>query len=159
MQPRLMPIPPGLRAPGTANRPYEAVAAFAAVPLGSMLRVTSGDLDLLIVHTEQGVCVTEDRCPHMAAPLSLGSLEGCVVACPLHRGRFDLATGDVVQFPTTGGLDADGGYHAPWAPADAPPRPEPPDLKSRARAQTRVRRIRYYPVRVRDGAIEVALPA
>ena len=94
----------------------------------------------------------------MAAPLSLGTLESCVVGCPLHKGRFDLCEGGIVQFPTTGGLDADGGYHAPWTPVDTPPKPEPTDLKAMARAATRVRRLRYYPVRVVDGRIEVRLP-
>jgi nitrite reductase/ring-hydroxylating ferredoxin subunit len=158
MEPRAMPIPAGLQAPGTADRPFEPLALLSELPPGSMLRVTRGDLDLLVAHTRDGVCVTEDRCPHMSAPLSLGSLDGCVVACPLHRGTFDLASGDVVQFPTTGGLDADGRYHPTWSPGDLPPRPEPSDLKARARAATRVRRMRYFPLRITDGVIEVALP-
>jgi nitrite reductase/ring-hydroxylating ferredoxin subunit len=81
-----------------------------------------------------------------------------VVACPLHSGRFDLASAEVVQFPTTGGLDADGGYHPPWSAPGSPPRPEPSDSKARARAATRVRRLRYYPLRIRDGMIEASLP-
>jgi nitrite reductase/ring-hydroxylating ferredoxin subunit len=123
-----------------------------------MRRVTYGDRDILIVHVETGILATDDRCPHMSAPLSLGTLDGCVIDCPLHSGRFDVCTGDVVRMPTTGGLDADGRYHAPWTPSGAEPRPEPTDLKARARAATRVRRLRYYPVRVRDGQIEVAVP-
>jgi nitrite reductase/ring-hydroxylating ferredoxin subunit len=123
-----------------------------------MRRFTRGDLDLLVVHTDNGICVTDDRCPHMSAPLSIGSLTGCVVGCPLHRGAFDLATGDVVQFPTTGGLDADGGYHAPWTLPGAAEKPEPTDLKAQARALTRIRRMRYYPVRIANGMIEVQLP-
>jgi nitrite reductase/ring-hydroxylating ferredoxin subunit len=153
-----MPIPAGLTAVGTRDAPFVAVASIGAVPNGSMVRITRGDLDLLLVHTSAGLCVTDDRCPHMAAPLSLGTLDDCVVGCPLHKGKFDVSTGDVVQFPTTGGLDADGNYHPTWAPADAPAKPEPTDLKAQARALTRVRRLRYYPVRVRDGRIEVAFP-
>ena len=76
-----------------------------------MRRVTAGDLDVLVAHTPAGLVAVDDRCPHMSAPLSIGELEGCVVACPLHEGRFDLCSGDVVQMPTTGGLDADGDYH------------------------------------------------
>ena len=154
-----MPIPADLVSPGTADRPFERLAEMDQLPPGAMLRVSRGDLDLLLVHTPEGVCLTDDRCPHMAAPLSLGGLEGCVVACPLHSGRFDLATGDVVQFPTTGGLDADGGYHAPWSPAGSGTRSEPSDLKARARASTRIRRLRYYPLRIRDGTIEARLPS
>lgn len=153
-----MPIPPGLAAAGTDGRPFEEVARIDDLPPGAMVRVTRGDLDVLLVHTDRGLCATDDRCPHMAAPLSVGTLDGCVVACPLHRGRFDLASGDVVQFPTTGGLDADGRYHAPWTPVGVPTRDEPTDIKARARAATRVRRMRFYPLRVTGDAIELRLP-
>ena len=150
--------PPRLVAPGAADAPYQAVARVEDVPPGTMLRVTRGDLDILLAHTDAGLVATDDRCPHMSAPLSIGRLEGCAVDCPLHSGRFDLCSGDVVQFPTTGGLDASGAYHEPWAPPGAPPKPEPPGAKARARALTRVRRMRFYPVRVREGVVEVAIP-
>ncbi len=91
-------------------------------------------------------------------PLSIGQLDGCVVACPLHEGQFDLCSGDPVRMPTTGGLDPDGVYHPTWSPAGLPPKTDPPGLKAEARRLTRVRRFRYYPVRVVDGRIEVALP-
>jgi nitrite reductase/ring-hydroxylating ferredoxin subunit len=123
-----------------------------------MRRLTYGDRDVLLVNVGGEVLATDDRCPHMSAPLSLGSLDGCLVDCPLHSGRFDLCTGDPVRMPTTGGLDPDGRYHAPWAPPGREPRPEPTDLKARARAATRVRRMRYYPVRIRAARIEVAVP-
>ena len=151
-------IPMGLLAPGASGAPWTRVAALADVPPGRLLRVTRGDLDVLVAHAEAGLVAIDDRCPHMGAPLSIGRLDGCVVACPLHRGRFDLATGDVVQFPTTGGLSADGVAHAPWSPPESPAKPEPSDEKALARALTRVRRLRYYPLRVVDDAIEVALP-
>lgn len=155
---QLMPIPAGLQAVGTADGPFEDVCPLADLPPGQMRRVTRGDIDLLVVHTPLGICVTDDRCPHMAAPLSIGILEECVVGCPLHKGKFDLASGNVVQFPTTGGLDADGRYHPVWNPVGAETKPEPTDLKAHARALTRVRRLRYYPVRVVDDRIEIRFP-
>lgn len=151
-----MPIPHGLQAVGTDHAEFEIVAKIDELAPGTMLRVTRGDLDLLLVNTPAGVCVIDDRCPHMAAPLSVGTLVECIVACPLHRGRFDLLTGDVVDFPIIGGLDADGDYHPPWAAVDGSPKPS--DLKARARAATRVRRLRYYPARISGTDIEVALP-
>jgi len=154
----VLPIPEGLGVPSSEDWPYVAVATLDELAPGTMRRVSFGDLDLLLAHTDRGLCLTDDRCPHMAAPLSLGGLEGCLVACPLHRGTFDLASGEVVQFPTTGGLDADGAYHAPWQPEGSPARPEPSDTKARARALTRVRRLRYYPLRVVDGVIQARLP-
>lgn len=155
---RVLPIPAGLMAPGTADQPFVPIWPLGDLQPGEMRRLSYGDSDLLLAHTEKGICVSDDRCPHMAAPLSIGSLDGCVVACPLHRGRFDLETGNVVQFPTTGGLDADGGYHPPWTPNDLPLMSDPTDMKARARAQTRIRRLRYYPVRVRGEMVEAQLP-
>jgi nitrite reductase/ring-hydroxylating ferredoxin subunit len=158
METRSMTVPPQLVAVGIQGEPFTAVMRVDEIGDARMRRFTRGDDDYLVVSTDEGLVVIDDRCPHMAAPLSLGTLEDCVVGCPLHKGKFDLATGGAVQFPTTGGLDADGGYHAPWTPAGAPQKPEPTDLKAQARALTRVRRLRYYPVRVVDGVIEVQLP-
>ena len=157
-QPVIVSILEASLAPGSAEAPFEPVLALADLPVGSLRRVTRGDLDVLVAHTSAGLLATDDRCPHMSAPLSQGRLEGCVVDCPLHSGRFDLVTGEVVQFPSTGGLDADGVYHPTWQSPGSPPKPEATDAKAMARAATRVRRVRHYPLRIRDGVIEVALP-
>lgn len=151
-------FPPELRAPGTADGPFEPLARVDELPASGLLRVTRGDLDVLLAATDEGLVATEDRCPHMSAPLSTGSLEGCLVACPLHRGTFDLRDGSTVTFPTTGGLTAEGESRPTWSPPGAPPKPPPSDAKATARALTRTRRLRYFPLRVRDGVIEVRLP-
>jgi nitrite reductase/ring-hydroxylating ferredoxin subunit len=151
---------PELLAPGVepASASFEPVLDAGDLPRGSMRRISRGDLDILLVHLDDGLVATDDRCPHMSAPLSLGALDGCVVTCPLHEGRFSICTGEPVQMPTTGGLDPDGTYHATWSPAGKDPKVDPPGLKAEARRLTRTRRLRYYPVRIVDGRIEVALP-
>jgi nitrite reductase/ring-hydroxylating ferredoxin subunit len=158
MEPRPAAYPLHLRSIGTTDAPFQAVADVADLPLGALRRVSSGELDILLAHTPDGIVATDDRCPHMSAPLSIGDLDACVVACPLHEGRFDLRTGETVQMPTTGGLDADGIYHPTWSPAGRDPKIDPPGKKAEARRLTRVRRLRYYPVRIVDGRIELALP-
>lgn len=154
------PFPPRLLATGVAaDAPtFQDVLAATDLPPGTMRRVSVGDLDVLIAHTDLGLFAVDDRCPHMAAPLSIGELDGCIVACPLHEGRFDLASGDPAQMPTTGGMDPDGVAHPTWSPAGRDPKVDPPGKKAEARRLTRVRRFRYYPVRVSDGRIEIALP-
>ena len=132
--------------------------AVADLPPGTMRRVSRGDLDILLANTPAGIVATDDRCPHMSAPLSIGELDGCVVACPLHEGRFDLCTGETVQMPTTGGLDADGVYRPTWSPAGREAKVDPPGKKAEARRLTRVRRLRYYPLRIAAGTIEIAFP-
>ena len=155
---RPAPFPPRLQAVGTADAPFRPMLEVDALPEGAMQRVTVGELDILLANTERGIFATDDRCPHMSAPLSIGELDGCIVACPLHEGRFDLASGDTAQMPTTGGLDADGVYHPTWSPAGRDPKVDPPGKKAEARRFTRVRRLRYYPVRIVGGVIEVAIP-
>jgi len=154
----LLPFRPELTTTGAGEASFRPALLLEDLPPGALRRVTFGEIDVLLAHTAQGVCAVDDRCPHMSAPLSIGSLEGCVVACPLHSGRFDLASGDPVQMPNTGGLDPDGRYHPTWTPPGREPKPDPPGPKSEARRLTRVRRFRYYPVRVVDGMIEVAVP-
>jgi len=159
--PRLLPFPLALQAPGTRDRPFETALPLSNLPLGALLRISRGDLDVVIVHSEAGIVAVDDRCPHMSAPLSAARLDGCTLHCALHRGSFDMCEGEVVTFPTTGGLSADGEYQPPWAPPGAAPKPplRPDDPKARARALTRVRRLRYYPLRIRDGMLEIAWPA
>jgi 3-phenylpropionate/trans-cinnamate dioxygenase ferredoxin component len=150
-------FPRALTEPGVTTS-FESVLDVTDLPPGALRRVTRGDLDVLLAHTSRGIVAVADRCPHMSAPLSLGQLEGCIVACPLHEGRFDLESGDPVQMPTTGGLDPDGNYHPTWSPAGREPKIDPPGLKAEARRLTRVRRFRYFPLRIADGRIEIALP-
>ena len=82
---------------------------------------------------------------------------GFVQAVPL-LVAFDLATGKAARMPTTGGLDPDGNYHPVWSPPGKDPKPDPPGAKAEARRFTRVRRLRYYSMRIRDGILEVAIP-
>jgi nitrite reductase/ring-hydroxylating ferredoxin subunit len=156
--PSIAAIPRGLTAIGAATAAFVPALPVAELAPGQMRRVTYGDLDVLLANTATGIVAIDDRCPHMSAPLSLGKLDGCLVDCPLHSGQFDLATGNATRMPTTGGIDADGTYHPVWAPPDREPKPDPPGIKAEARRFTRVRRIRYYPVRIVGGTIEVAVP-
>jgi nitrite reductase/ring-hydroxylating ferredoxin subunit len=151
-------FPLDLTAPGTDDGIAIDGGTLIDLPEGAMRRVSQGDLDVLIAHTPAGIVAVDDRCPHMSAPLSIGELDGCVVACPLHEGRFDLCSGDVVQMPTTGGLDPDGVYVPTWSPAGKDAKVDPPGKKAEARRLTRVRRLRYYPVRIVEGRIEITLP-
>ena len=158
--PRLLLFPPALQAPGTRDSRYEPALPLADLPEGALVRISRGDLDVLIAHTEAGIVAIDDRCPHMSAPLSAGRLEGCTLHCPLHRGSFDASDGEVVIFPTTGGLTADGEYQPTWTPPGAKPKQSlrPDDPKAEARSLTRVRRLRYYPLRICESVLEIAFP-
>jgi GrpB-like predicted nucleotidyltransferase (UPF0157 family)/nitrite reductase/ring-hydroxylating ferredoxin subunit len=157
MDARPMAYPNHLEAPGVGTE-FRPALPVRDLPPGALRRVTFDELDVLIAHTPEGIVAVDDRCPHMSAPLSIGELDGCVVACPLHEGRFDLFSGDPVQMPTTGGLWPDGRYHPVWTPGGKIAKDDVPGKKADARKLTRVRRFRYYPVRIQDGTIDVAIP-
>jgi nitrite reductase/ring-hydroxylating ferredoxin subunit len=44
------------------------------------------------------------RCPHQAGPLGEGWLHRGELVCPWHGSRFDLATGEPTQGPSTAPL-------------------------------------------------------
>lgn len=69
------------------------------VPVGSMKQLVFDEEDLALYHVEDGFYASSDLCTHAAMNLSEGALEGHVVACPRHGGKFDVRTGEAVAFP------------------------------------------------------------
>lgn len=64
--------------------------ALADLPRGRSRAVRLGALDLAVHHSEAGVFVTDDSCPHAGASLSAGSLQGRHIVCRAHGLRFAL---------------------------------------------------------------------
>jgi len=59
----------------------------------------------LLVNSKDGVAlVVRDTCPHRGAQLSLGTFDGCRIACPYHGWEFDTAGRCVLQ-PAQPALD------------------------------------------------------
>jgi naphthalene 1,2-dioxygenase ferredoxin component len=71
-----------------------SVAADGALGPGSMLSVKVKGRDIAIYRLVSGeLRASDNRCTHEAASLADGWLDGAVIECPLHGGRFDLNTG------------------------------------------------------------------
>lgn len=64
-----------------------------------MKPVTVDVEDIAIYHTEAGLFATSDVCTHASESLAKGRLDGNIVACPKHGGKFDVTTGRAVAFP------------------------------------------------------------
>src|SRR5438093_11127132 len=69
------------------------------VPPGKMKHVEVGEKEILLANSDGKVYALCDRCSHMNAPLSSGTLNGNVVACAMHGARFDITTGKKVAEP------------------------------------------------------------
>ena len=49
--------------------------------------------NILLVQSEGEPFILENRCPHMDAPLTYGTVTQGRIRCPLHGIEFDLRTG------------------------------------------------------------------
>lgn len=69
------------------------------VPPGKMKHVEVEKKEMLLANSDGKVYALCDRCSHMNAPLSMGTLNGKVVTCAMHGARFDVTTGRKVAEP------------------------------------------------------------
>jgi nitrite reductase/ring-hydroxylating ferredoxin subunit len=63
------------------------------VPAGKMKHVEVEEKELLLADSDGKVYALCDRCSHMNVPLSMGTLNGKIVTCPLHGARFNVTSG------------------------------------------------------------------
>jgi nitrite reductase/ring-hydroxylating ferredoxin subunit len=84
--------------------PFVDAAQMSDVPPGSMKYVEVQGREILLVNVEGKIYATDNRCGHMNGPLSMGTLEGTVVECPLHHARFDVTTGKTLREGHLGGV-------------------------------------------------------
>ncbi len=75
------------------------VADVNDVPAGKMKHIEVGEKEILLANPEGRVYALCDRCSHMNAPLSMGTLNGKVVTCAAHGARFDVTTGEKAAEP------------------------------------------------------------
>ena len=66
---------------------------------GGVILVEKGELELAVYRVDGEFYVTDDACTHGPGSLSEGYLEGHVIECDFHNGRFDIRNGDVVAPP------------------------------------------------------------
>lgn len=69
------------------------------LPVGSLKGVKAGETKVVVYHLEEGFFATQHSCTHVFAPLSRGKIVNtCQVQCPFHRARFDVRTGEVIEW-------------------------------------------------------------
>lgn len=73
-----------------------------ALETGKVRRVeVEGHIYALYRFEDDKFALTDGLCTHTDAELSEGYLDGCVIECPKHNGRFDVRTGEAVRRPAT----------------------------------------------------------
>ena len=67
--------------------------------LNAMKAVKLDNENVLVYHLEDGFFATQSNCTHIFAPLKKGKIvDGCKIECPFHKARFDIRTGEVVDW-------------------------------------------------------------
>ena len=77
------------------------VADRSSVEIGSVIAVKAGDVDIALYNIDGQFYATHNVCTHAHALLSDGWLEGDIIECPLHGGRFEAKTGKGLGAPVT----------------------------------------------------------
>jgi nitrite reductase/ring-hydroxylating ferredoxin subunit len=78
---------------------FVEVARVDDIPPGNMKHVEVGGKEIVIVNANGKFYALNDRCAHMNAPLSMGSLTGNIVTCPFHGAKFEVNSGKKVEEP------------------------------------------------------------
>jgi nitrite reductase/ring-hydroxylating ferredoxin subunit len=75
------------------------VCAVDELPVGKMKAARFDGTGVLVFHLEDGFYATQSTCTHMFAPLARGKIvDECKIQCPFHRARFDIRTGEVIDW-------------------------------------------------------------
>src|SRR5918995_3995880 len=76
------------------------IARVDEIPHGKMKHVEVQGKEIVISNIDGKFYAMDDRCGHMNARLSMGSISNDgIVTCPFHGARFDVTTGKKVKEP------------------------------------------------------------
>jgi len=78
---------------------FVEVAKTGEIEPGKMKSVDVKGVDVLIANVDGKFYALDDRCGHMNAMLSMGTLRGKIVVCPFHFAEFDVTTGQKIKAP------------------------------------------------------------
>jgi nitrite reductase/ring-hydroxylating ferredoxin subunit len=81
------PMPPSVAAPAG----FVKVARVVDVPPGEMLIVHESRA--VVANVAGDLFAFANVCPHAGGSIGEGFLDGCIVECPWHAGRWDVRTG------------------------------------------------------------------
>lgn len=78
------------------------VGAQSAVPEGATKCAIINGRKLALSKVDGTVYCLDNTCTHDGGPLCEGRLDRFIVACPWHRSRFDVRSGQVADHPRAG---------------------------------------------------------
>ena len=86
---------------------FVKVADTKDVEDGKMITVDVKGEKILIANVKNNYYAIEGICSHKEGILADGSLNGKIVACPLHQSQFNVTSGKVVNIPFDQNIDGE----------------------------------------------------
>jgi nitrite reductase/ring-hydroxylating ferredoxin subunit len=81
---------------------FVRVANKDEIQIGKTKKVQLGKKEILIANIDDRFYAIQAHCTHRNGDLSMSSLAGTIVTCPVHGAKFDVKTGRVVSPPKMG---------------------------------------------------------
>lgn len=78
---------------------YIHVASVSDVAEGQIVPIEAKGQKLLLTKVGGEYRAAQRKCPHLGFNLCRGKIEDGAVVCPLHKAKFDLATGAIERDP------------------------------------------------------------
>ena len=69
------------------------------IDVGEVRRIEAAGLALAVYNLAGQFYATDDACTHGPGQLSEGFVDGDIIECNFHQGRFDIRTGECVGPP------------------------------------------------------------
>ena len=76
---------------------FVKVAKTTDIPIGVMKHFEVDGLQILIANVRGNFYAVCDKCPHLSAVLSKGTLNDSIITCPRHFSSFDVTTGRAIS--------------------------------------------------------------
>ncbi len=83
---------------------WVTVARRTALGAGEVLGVEAEGKPIALYNVDGAIYASDNLCTHAFAHLSDGWLDGDVIECPLHAGRFEVKTGKGLGPPIPGDI-------------------------------------------------------
>jgi nitrite reductase/ring-hydroxylating ferredoxin subunit len=83
----------------TQNQDYVEAGKVSEISKGHMKHVEINGKEIALANLDGKFYAFSDRCGHMNARLSRGSINQNVVTCPFHAAKFDVTSGKKVGEP------------------------------------------------------------
>jgi len=74
------------------------IAGIEDLKMGEMKEISVQGQQILLIRSAAGFFAVGNRCTHLGCKLAKGTLQAEIVTCPCHHSRFDVVSGQVVDW-------------------------------------------------------------